>query len=200
MGKALLIATSNIGKAAEYQALLMPAGIPTLTLKEVQVEGKPVEEGTTFEHNALEKARFYSKSSGYAALADDGGIMIDALHGEPGVYSRRWPGYEASDKELVDYTLERLKNVPKEKRGARLVAVLAVVTPQGVERTFEADIKGFITEKPFLPIPHGLPFRAVFMVESLGKVWASLSEEESRAIAHRARLVSQALPYLRTLV
>lgn len=198
----LLIATKNLGKIKEYRALLEPAGIKTLTLKDFSVKGEPVENGATFAENALIKARFYAKATGEVTLADDGGLAIDYLNGEPGVYSRRWVDkvHEASDEALVEYTLKRLRGVLKERRGAKLAAVLAVVAPQGEEKTFHAHIEGEIAEWPYLPIPHGYPYRALFIVKKLGKIWAALTPEESKQIAHRTELIKMALPFIRSLV
>jgi len=194
-----LLATTNEGKIREYRHLLGKAGLGFVTLADAGITEKPEETGETCEENAILKARFYFEKSGaMPTLADDGGLEIDVLGGEPGSRSRRWPGHEASDEELVQYTIERLKGIPLEKRTARLTAVLAVMPRQGEIRTFAGALQGRIVEEPHYPIIPGYPFRSLFYEFRTGKVLAELPIEELPN-GHREQAITKALPYLLSL-
>jgi len=194
-----LLATTNEGKIREYRHLLGRAGVSFVTLADVGITEKPEEIGETCEENAILKAKFYfEKSGGMPTLADDGGVEIDALGGEPGPRSRRWPGYEASDKELVRYTLERMKGIPLEKRTAKLTVVLAVMPKEGEIRTFAGALEGRIVEEPHYPIVSGYPFRSLFHEFQTGRVLAELPLEELPN-GHREQAIAKALPYLLSL-
>lgn len=194
-----LLATTNEGKIREYRHLLGQAGIEFVTLAEAGITEKPEETGATCEENAILKAKFYyARADGMPTLADDGGLEIDALEGEPGVHSRRWPGHEASDEELMEYALERMKGVPLEKRTARLTAVLAVATGRGHMHTFAGALEGRITEEPHYPIVPGYPFRSIFYEFKSGKVLSVLPLEELPN-GHRKQAITKALAYLLSL-
>lgn len=195
-----LLATTNEGKIREYRHLLRQVGVAFVTLDEVEIAEKPEEIGETCEENGILKAKFYfEKSGGLPTLADDGGLAIDALNGEPGVHSRRWPGYEATDEELVQYALEKMKGIRKEKRGARFVAVLAVASPGQEVRTFRGEVKGRIAEEVHYPIVPGYPFRSIFYEFKTGKVLSELPAEELPS-GHREQALEKALPFLREMV
>lgn len=129
--KKLLLATFNPGKVKEYKILLKGLPLKLVSLEDLGIKEKFEEKEKTLEQNAKKKAIFYSKITGLPTLADDSGLEIDILKGEPGVRSRRWLGYEASDKELIAFTLKKLKNVPWQKRKAQLRTILALVIPSG---------------------------------------------------------------------
>ncbi|MEK7512321.1 MAG: non-canonical purine NTP pyrophosphatase, partial [Patescibacteria group bacterium] len=118
-------------------------------------------------------------------LSDDGGMEIDALSGEPGVKSRRWRGYEMSDQEMIDYTLERLKGVPREKRTCRLKVVLCCIMP-GQDPIFsDGSIEGIIMEKQETPIIIGFPFRSIMLIPQFNKMYSDLTEAEHHALNQR---------------
>jgi XTP/dITP diphosphohydrolase len=187
--KKILIATTNKAKLKEIKNGLKPLlkqKIKLLTLTDVGVEEKPEESGKTFCENAKIKAKFYAKKTGLPTLSDDGGLLIPFLNNEPGVRSRRWLGYEASDEELINYTLERLKNVPKEKRIAYLQVCLCFFDPKTKKISFEEEkIEGFIEKKPSGKKTFGYPFRALFIVKKFNKYYDELNKEEHQQINHR---------------
>jgi XTP/dITP diphosphohydrolase len=187
--KKILIATTNKAKLKEIKNGLKPLlkqKIKLLTLTDVGVEEKPEESGKTFCENAKIKAKFYAKKTNIPTLADDGGLLIPFLNNEPGVRSRRWLGYEASDDELIKYTLERLKNVPKGKRIAYLQVCLCFFDPKTKKIFFEEEkIEGFIAKKPSGKKTFGYPFRALFMVKKFNKYYEELNKEEHQQINHR---------------
>jgi XTP/dITP diphosphohydrolase len=187
--KKILIATGNPAKLEELKwglKLFSKKGIRLLTLNDVRVEKEPKETGKTFCENAEIKAKFYAQKTGFPTLADDGGLIIPALNNQPGVYSRRWLGYEASDEELINYTLLRLKNFPKEKRIAFLEVCLCFFNPDNQKIFYEQEnIKGFIAPKPSNKKTFGYPFRALFIVEKFNKYYDELTGKEHHQINHR---------------
>ena len=193
--KTILIATTNKAKLEEIKNGLKPLlkqKIKLLTLTDVGVEEKIEESGKTFCENAKIKAEFYAKKTGLPTLADDGGLLIPYLNNEPGVRSRRWLGYEASDDKLINYTLERLKNVPKEKRIAYLQVCLCFFDPKTKKIFFEEEsIEGYIAEKPSGKATFGYPFRALLIVEKFNKYYDELTEEEHWQINHRLKALKR---------
>lgn len=187
----ILVATTNPGKRAELARFLVSWPTKLHFLDEFSFNTEPKETGATFKENALIKARFYAEQTGLPTLADDGGIEIDALEGEPGVKSRRWPGYEAGDQELIKLTLEKLKNVPRQKRTARLTAVLVLVDPHtGIERTASASVEGLIANQTTRRLVKGFPYRALFIVRAFNKFYDELSASEQEQINHRKKALS----------
>lgn len=144
----LLIATTNPAKLSEIKEFLSDLPIECVGLRDIGITQSVKETGSTFEENAILKAKAYAKLSGLSTLADDGGLEIDALGGEPGVKSHRWihKDREDEDEELIQYTIERLKGVPIGKRGAQLHLIVAFVTPQGQIHTSEGIIRGIIAQ------------------------------------------------------
>lgn len=195
--KIILLATFNPGKVREYKILLKNLKTKLVSLKDLKIKKKVEEDGKTFEENAKLKAEFYSKLTGFPALADDGGLEIDILGGEPGVKSRRWPGYEATDKELIKLVLEKLKNVPFKARKARLRAVLAFKIPGRKTLLFEAQRTGFVTKKPYGELMNGYPYRSIFYLPRQGKTYNCLSFKEEIRLNHRAKAVRKLVSYLR---
>lgn len=194
----LLIATTNQGKINEYLELLKGEPFELLTLRNVKITVPVEEDGETMEENAAKKAMHYAYFSHLPTLADDGGIEVEALGGEPGVRSRRWPGHEASDEELIEMMLAKLKDVPWERRKARFRVCLAFAMP-GEEEVWvrEGAQEGYIAEKPTQFIP-GYPFRAIFWLPGYGKTLGEFTaEEESTIVLHRKQAVEQLLPIIR---
>lgn len=193
----LLIATTNQGKLLEYKTLLSCLGIDLTSLKEEWISLDVEEDGKTFEENAIKKAKEYSSISNLPVLADDGGIEIDYLGGEPGVKSRRWPGYEASDQELIAMTLTKLAGVKWEQRKARLKVVIALSFP-GDNKVYTAEglKEGYIRKNP-LNFTAGYPFRSIFYVSEIGKTYSELTVDEEAKIAHRSKALTKLLPILK---
>ena len=198
--KKLLIATTNPGKLKEIKNALIDLPLKLLTLKNLQIIDEVIEDGQTFEENAIKKAWFYSQKSGLITIADDGGLEIDALNGEPGVKSKRWAdGQEnPTDERLIEYTLDRLKKIPKEKRGAQLRTVVALAFPSGEIFTSEGKIRGMIAEKPAEKWTRGYPYRALLYLPQIKKFYneEELNKKERKKYAHRV----QALKKLRKII
>ncbi len=187
--KKILIATGNPAKLKELKLglkLFSKKGIRLLTLNDVRVEKEHKETGKTFCENAKIKAKFYAQKTGLPTLADDSGLIIPALNNQPGVYSRRWLGHETTDEELINYTLLRLKNFPKEKRIAFLEVCLCFFDPKTEKIFFEEEkIEGYIAEKPSGKATFGYPFRALFIVKKFNKYYDELTKKEHSQINHR---------------
>ncbi len=183
--KELLIATKNPGKSTEIAAWLQGVGIYFKTLRDFPDIPDVEETEETFEENAKLKARSYFAMTGLPALADDGGLEIDALGGLPGVKSKRWVygNREATDEELVAHTLKVLSDTPDEQRTARLRSV--VVCFDGEEYICEdAAVEGRIVREPS-PFAPGFPYRGLLFIPQFGKMYGALNEEEHRAVNHR---------------
>ena len=145
--KNLLIATHNPAKVTEIKLGLKPLtkfGIKLITISDLKIKDKPEETGNTFEENALLKAKFYADISKLPTVSDDGGVAIKELNGEPGVKSRMWLGYEATDEELINHTLKELKGKAMDKRKAYLETCLCFFDPKSLN--FLAEKNGFQVE------------------------------------------------------
>ncbi len=190
----LIVATENPHKLEEYAALLrdVPATLSGLSGRDIRL---PEETGETFVDNALLKARYCAREAGSCSLADDSGIEVDALGGEPGVRSSRWAGPGRSDADRVRLLLERVDGVPEAERTARFRCALAVVTPDGRERVWEGTLEGKLASVP--TGNEGFGYDPVMYLPELGLTVAELPPERKNEISHRARAVQAALPWLR---
>jgi XTP/dITP diphosphohydrolase len=144
----LLLATTNAGKVREYRNLLQGIPFEIVTPAEIGIDIEVEEAGETYEENARLKACAFAKESRLLTLADDSGLEVDALHGEPGVMSARYAGEGASDTERVNYLLSKLKDVPKERRTAHFSCVIAIAQPDGHVEFCSGECKGVITFEP----------------------------------------------------
>jgi XTP/dITP diphosphohydrolase len=181
----LLIATHNPGKVREYRELL--AGLP-LELTYPAHEGLDIEvaeTGESFAENARLKAAAYARASGLLTLADDSGLEVDALGGEPGIRSARYAGKGASDEERYRLLLEKLRKVPWEERTARFRCAIAVATPAGQVHTAEGICEGVIAFEP--KGEHGFGYDPVFYFPEYGMTMAELPPGTKNEISHRAR-------------
>ncbi len=180
----LLIATRNAGKLAEYRNLL--AGVPfELTyLPEVGITDEIEETGDTFLANAVLKARAYARASGLLTLADDSGLEVPALGGEPGVHSARYSGPGATDERNIDLLLQRLAGMPQVQRQARFRCVIAIANPDGIVYTAEGACLGEIIHAP--RGTHGFGYDPVFYLPELGRTMAELPPELKNQVSHRA--------------
>lgn len=185
----ILVATKNPGKAREIGEFL-GREFEIVTLKDLTDAPDIEETGKTFEENALLKAKAYCEWSGLPTVADDAGLEIDFLNGEPGVKSRRWLGYEMTDQEMIDTALNKLKGVPREKRTAHLVAVGAYCN--GREMIVERGIiNGYITEQQVGQCDPGYPFDAIFWVPEFNKSYLELKHDKNQEINHRKILYTK---------
>ncbi len=183
--KRLLIATHNRGKLREYGELLGQLPFDLVTLDDVGIREEVEESGETLEANARLKAETYARASGLVTLADDSGLFVDALGGEPGVHSKRYAGEGKTDAERNQFLLAKLQKVPRGQRSARFRCVIAIAEPQGPTRLSEGECEGEIGFEP--RGEHGFGYDPLFVLNDLGKRMAELSTEEKNRISHRAR-------------
>ena len=191
----LLVATRNRGKLRELASLLSDVPMRLVSLDEAGVDGEVEETGATFEENAVLKATAYAKASGLTTLADDSGLEVDALGGEPGVRSARYAGAGADDAARVRRLLRNLRETPAGGRQARFRCAIAVASPNGPVRTFAGVCEGTIADAP--RGRNGFGYDPVFLLPEMGKTMAELSDEEKDAVSHRGMAARRAAAALR---
>lgn len=192
----VLLATNNPGKVREFTRLLGNGDFEIVTPRELGIELDVVEDGDSYAANAAKKAEAFAEAGGCVALADDSGIEVDALDGQPGYLSARYGGPGLDDGGRVDLLLRELEGVPPERRGGRFRAVVAVAAPGRATRTFEGVVEGRITFAP--RGERGFGYDPVFERPD-GRTTAEMDDDEKDAISHRGAAVRAAIPYLREL-
>ncbi|MEK4759226.1 XTP/dITP diphosphatase [Viridibacillus sp. FSL E2-0187] len=192
--KQVVIATKNKGKAKDFEAIFGPLGFEVVTLFDVAPDLEIEETGTTFEENAILKAETVANLLGKIVIADDSGLQIDALNGEPGVYSARYAG-DHDDEANMQKALKNLEGVKEEDRTARFCCALAIAGPNQETTTVFGTCEGLIlTEKRGT---NGFGYDPIFFVPQLNKAMAELTPAEKGAISHRGnaiRLLADQLP------
>ena len=184
----VILASQNQHKLVELSAILSQLGFEIALESEYGLHVDVDETGTTFEENSLLKAEAVMKASGLPVLADDSGLMVDALDGAPGVYSARY-GHKNSDAERIDYLLENLKDVPAERRTAKFVCVITCLWPDGRRIVARGECPGQILFAP--KGTGGFGYDPVFYLPELGMTYAELLSEQKNAISHRARALQE---------
>ena len=183
MLRKLLLATNNKAKVREYRSLLRVLPFELVTLSEQGINTVVSEAGESLEENAELKAVAFSAESQLTALADDSGLEVDALGGEPGPVSARCAGEGASDEERVEYLLARLEDVPWQKRSARFRCVIAIATPEGKVGFCSGECPGMITFEP--RGEEGFGYDPIFYLPALSKTMAELTLEVKNTVSHR---------------
>lgn len=202
--KKILVATGNPGKIVEIRAML-EADVRWLGLADLAPMAEIEEDGMTFAENARKKAAGYAKATGLCTLADDSGLVVDALGGAPGVKSARFSGEKPknADRTLIDHrniakTLELLKDVPEEKRTARFVCRLCLASPERILIETEGTLEGLITDREIGQ--NGFGYDPIFFVPHLNKTVAQMTSEEKNAISHRGNAIRELKPLLDELL
>ncbi|MFO8031309.1 MAG: XTP/dITP diphosphatase [Desulfohalobiaceae bacterium] len=183
----LVLASRNQGKIQEIKAILqgVKPGIQVLGLDSFPALGSIPEPGSTFQENALHKARLVAEKTGLLSLADDSGLEVDALQGAPGVYSARYSGPNAPDQKNNQKLLQELQSVPLQQRSARFVCVLAICAPGGEYSLSQGTWEGRITMQP--RGDKGFGYDPLFEDPNLGKTAAELEPKEKNRLSHRAQ-------------
>jgi XTP/dITP diphosphohydrolase len=185
----IVVASNNPHKIEEFRRILSPLGFNVLAPSDLGLKVEVDETGTSFAVNALLKARAFNEASGLLAVGDDSGLMVDALGGEPGVYSARYGGLGLSDQDRCRLVVERLQDVPIARRTARFVAAIALVSPSGrtltsegtVEGTIESDARG----------SNGFGYDPIFYYPPAGRTFGEMEPAEKDAVSHRATALRQ---------
>ena len=196
----LMLATSNPGKVREFQALLEQweslHGVTLLTPRDWPTALPDVAEtGTTFAENARLKAVALAKATGLPALADDSGLCVDALGGQPGLFSARWAGAEASDADRNALLLSRLAGVPKEQRTARYLCAVSLALPGGESVEARGACEGVILDTP--QGTNGFGYDPLFLLPGLSRTMAALTASEKNGISHRAAALAALAEHLK---
>jgi XTP/dITP diphosphohydrolase len=188
----LLIATQNQGKVREYQRLLADVGFEVMGLADIGLGSMDVEEtGTTFAENAILKAKAYAEVSGKLALADDSGLVVDALNGAPGVYSARYGKSEFDDAGRRAFLLENMRDIPDAERTAHFTCVIAVCDPRtATVYTVEGRCNGHILQAE-RDGGKGFGYDALFQPNGYTQSFAELAPEEKNRISHRGQAVAK---------
>lgn len=195
----LVVATKNKNKIREISDRFSSLNkLEILSLTDIENPPCVIEDGTTFEENAKKKAKIISTYTKLPVLADDSGLEIDALGGEPGIYSARYAGENATDEDRNRLILERMRNVPRDKRGARFICVIAIVLTDGSEYLTKGECDGIIYYK--MQGSYGFGYDPIFYLPKYRKTMAELSLTEKNRISHRGRALEGALDILRRII
>jgi XTP/dITP diphosphohydrolase len=197
----LLIATNNIHKLSEYREIFVDLPLTLVSLADEGITLDPEETGATFEANAILKAKAFAQASHLPVLADDSGLEVDALGGEPGVYSARY-GNTAKDDHVGRYTLVLAKlaaqNIPWAERTARFRCVIALATQDKLIGVVEGAVEGFIDYEA--KGHNGFGYDPIFFLPEFNQTLGQLPAEQKHAISHRGRAAQAAIPLIRQLL
>lgn len=194
--KKIVFATGNKDKMREIREIMADCPVEIVSMKEAGIVADIVEDGSTFEENAMIKARAVAEYTDGIVLADDSGLEIDALNKEPGVLSARYMGEDTSYSIKNQNLIERLEGVPKEQRSARFVCAIAAVLPDGQELVTRQTMEGYIGWEP--EGENGFGYDPIFYLDEFGCSSAALSREQKNAISHRGKALRAMKELLRS--
>jgi len=183
----LVLATKNQGKISEFRDMFTGFGLEIKGLNDFGPIPPVIEDGETFEDNAVKKARFTARVLGFPALADDSGLTVKALGGEPGVLSARYAGEGATDRENNIKLLDKMKDI--EDRDAAFICVLAIAVPRGPALIYEGTCGGVISKE--LAGSRGFGYDPLFYCPPLKKTFAELSKQEKNSVSHRGKAMAE---------
>ncbi|OED34733.1 non-canonical purine NTP pyrophosphatase, RdgB/HAM1 family [PVC group bacterium (ex Bugula neritina AB1)] len=193
----IVLATTNEGKRRELLKLWQHPLLEVLTLQDFPNVHDVVEDGETFETNAIKKAREVSLYTGLLALADDSGLKVDALNGEPGVYSARYSGDHATSQSNIDKLLHELKGLKEEERKARFVCCMVLMYKEDILGVVRGSCEGYIIDKPRGSF--GFGYDSVFFFPAMKKTFAEMTEQEKNEVSHRAQALKKIDKIIRDL-
>ncbi len=194
----LLIATHNRGKLGEYREIFADLLLDLVTLDDVGIRDDVDETGATFAENARLKALQYARQSNLLTLADDSGLEVDALGGEPGIRSKRYAGENASDADRIAFLLSKLRDVPRAQRAARFHCAICIALPNGTLYETDGSCEGEIIFAP--RGTNGFGYDPIFLFPERELTMAELSDEEKNRVSHRANAASKAKEILNRLL
>lgn len=187
----VILSTHNPSKAEQIRALFVGIPLELLTLDDVGIEGEAVEDGNTLEENSLKKARYAWERSKQWCIADDTGLYIDALGGQPGIHAARWAGRDKTTEEIQNHTLNTLRYVLPAQRSATFRTTAVVVSPAGLAKTFVGEVRGMLLTGPRCTPQPKMPYSAIFVPDGQEKVMAEMSVDEANVISHRGKAFAQ---------
>ena len=191
----IIVATNNQGKVKEIKQILAPHNV--MSQSEAGIDLEVEETGETFADNAFLKARSLKQFTNAAIIADDSGLMVDYLNGEPGVYSARYAGDNTTPEQGMEKLLKNLDGVPFEDRTARFVSVVALIMPDGTEYSFEGTCDGYITN--IRKGDNGFGYDPIFYYPPLEKTFAEMDDNEKNSVSHRYIAIKKLVEFLETL-
>lgn len=191
----ILLGTNNKGKRIEIGEVLAELDIQLVSPDDLGIDADPEETGDSYKENALQKARYFYEASGLPTLADDSGIVIEALENELGIHTRRWgAGKDATDEEWITFFLERMST--EANKNAHFLCTLAYIDENGDEHIFNGRCNGTITEALEADYLPGLPISACFTPDGYSSVFSALSVDDKNTISHRGRAAEEFKSYL----
>jgi len=193
----MVVASKNKGKLDEIKYIFKDLSYEIKSMQEVGIQDDIAETGTTFEENALIKARYIQRITGGVVMADDSGLEVEYLDGAPGVYSARYAGVNATDTQKNEKLLATLNGVPFEKRGASFVCVIAVVFPDGREFVSRGAFEGIIAEQPVGE--NGFGYDPLLFIPEQGRTVAQMTESEKNQVSHRGKALRGILKILQSI-
>jgi XTP/dITP diphosphohydrolase len=192
----IILSSRNPSKAEQIRAVFVGLPISILTLADAGIDGEAVEDGLTLEENALLKARFAFEKAGSKswAMADDTGLFVEALNGEPGVKSARWAGDTATTEEILYLLLKRMEG--KSNRSAVFETAVSLIGPDGEIHYFVGKVRGRLLEEPRVPPQPKMPYSSIFIPEGQELTWAEMTIEQENAVSHRGKAFGQVRDFL----
>jgi len=197
MSHKLVLATRNQGKIIEFRRILdalAPGAIELIGVDQFPDLVDVDETGSTFEENSLLKARYTCQATGLPAIADDSGLCVDALNGDPGIFSARWAGAHGNDQANLEKVLDQLKGVPDSQRTAHFMCVASLVLPDGREQVAEGRFEGHILHAPVGE--NGFGYDPIFQPLGLSISSAQMSAEEKDLVSHRGKSLRSIAPHV----
>jgi XTP/dITP diphosphohydrolase len=197
MSHTLVLATRNQGKITEFRRILdalAPGAIELIGVDQFPDLIDVEETGSTFEENSLLKARYTSHATGLPAIADDSGLCVDALNGDPGIFSARWAGEHGNDRANLEKVLDQLKDIPDDKRTAHFICVASLVLPDGRHQVAEGRFDGHILHAPVGD--NGFGYDPIFQPVGLSISSAQMSAEEKDLLSHRGKSLRSLAPHV----
>ena len=197
MSHKLVLATRNQGKITEFRRILeelAPGQIELIGVDQFPYLVDVDETGSTFEENSLLKARYTCQATGLPAIADDSGLCVDFLKGDPGIFSARWAGNHGNDQANIEKLLEQLKHVPDDKRTAHFTCIASLVMPDGREQIAEGRFEGHILHAPVGE--NGFGYDPIFQPQGLSISSAQMSAQEKDLVSHRGKSLRAIAPHV----
>ena len=196
--KKLLVATTNAGKLKEISNFLSDLPLKIVSLSDIGIKNDVKETGNSYQDNAQIKALFYAKKSGIPAIADDGGIEIEAFNGAPGIKSKRWLGKDSTEKDIINHMIKVASILPDNNRKAKFKTIISLALPNGKVWSVDGEVEGIITEKPYLKILKGYPYRSFFYLPKLKKYYHEdqLTSGEQKEYNHRYKAINKLKPII----
>jgi XTP/dITP diphosphohydrolase len=191
----IILSTRNPSKSEQIKALFTGSSFNIITLDEAGIEGEVIEDGTTLQENSLKKARYArEKAPSMWTMADDTGIFIDALSGEPGIQAAYWGGATLSTEDRMRFVVKQMEGILD--RRATFRTCVALISPEGTERFFIGEAHGQLLKTPCVEPQPKMPYSPLFVPNDDTRSWAEMTTEEENAISHRGRAFAQVRAYL----